>query len=217
MLIYVSGAYNAENDELIQANIEKAGKVAGDLWNLGHAVICPHTNTSQFLVPVNENVGWEDFLKADETMISVCDCLVMVPGWENSKGAIRERDYALYLGMTCWEYPRVPALHPTEIKSPVQVRAFREFCGFMYRLHMDKNADYSPANIMGTGEIGVGVRLWDKVTRLLNLYGYDIKIAEPAKLGTPKVAKNESIDDTLSDIAVYGIIGRLLRQGKWGK
>jgi hypothetical protein len=69
---------------------------------------------------------------------------------------------------------------------------------------------------MGTGEIGLVTRLWDKMARLLNLTGFVVEISE-AEYVKPKTPKNESIDDTLCDMAVYAIIGQLLRKGVWGK
>ena len=108
-------------------------------------------------------------------------------------------------------------LHPTEIKSPNQSKRFKEIVDQMYLVHLDKNADYSPANVLGMGEMGVVVRLWDKMTRLMSLLGFEVNVEfvgyDPNKAKTPK---NESINDTYLDMAVYAIIGRLYREGKWG-
>lgn len=103
-----------------------------------------------------------------------------------------------------------------EIRCPQQCSAFIDLIMGLYRLHLKKNADYSPANILGTGEIGVITRLWDKIARLLYLYGFDIQISH-SRFAAPRAPKNESIDDSLMDAAVYSIIGLLLRQDKWGK
>ena len=46
-------------------------------------------------------------------------------------------------------------LHPTEATSPRQVHEFINVIMRMYRIHLNKNADYSPSNILGTGEIGL--------------------------------------------------------------
>jgi len=106
--------------------------------------------------------------------------------------------------------------HPTEIKCPEQTRAFSDILQKMYQTHLDKNFDYSPANILATGEIGLVTRLWDKVARLMNLTGFRFSVTCDG-FDAPKQPKHESIDDTLMDAAVYSIIGLLLRQGKWGK
>lgn len=105
--------------------------------------------------------------------------------------------------------------HETEIKNPNQSIRFREIIETMYQTHLDKNADYSPANVLGVGEIGLVVRLWDKMTRLMNLLGFEIDVKFVGYNG-PKEAKNESIEDTYLDLSVYSIIALLYREGKWG-
>lgn len=106
--------------------------------------------------------------------------------------------------------------HPTELKRPHQTRAFRETVEEMYRVHLDKNADYSPANILGTGEIGLMTRTWDKIARLMNLMGFKIEISSMTYT-QPQSPKNESIDDSLLDGANYLVIWSLLRKKVWGR
>jgi len=107
-------------------------------------------------------------------------------------------------------------LHPTEVTSPLQVREFMRVIMKMYRTHLEKNADYSPANILGTGEIGLVTRTWDKMARLMNLMGFRITISE-SEFSAPKTPKNESVGDNLLDLAVYTIIWVLYRMGAWGR
>lgn len=64
-----------------------------------------------------------------------------------------------------------------------------------------KQEDYGPDNIMSFGELGVVVRLSDKIARLKNLTLND------------KSPKNESVRDTFMDIAGYAIIGLMLQDG----
>jgi hypothetical protein len=211
MLVYVSGKYSGD----IDANIEIAAQIAAQLWDEGHAVICPHMNTAHF-----ENrclATWENYIAGDLNMISRCDAMVMIPGWEDSKGAVVEKDYAEKLHIPIWYYPDVPELHITEQRSPVQAQAFREIVGRMYRLHLDKNADYSPANIAGPGELGLATRIWDKCTRMMNLLGFKIDVTRSEHVDVSKTPKHEPLEDTYMDLAVYGIIGLLFRQGKWGR
>lgn len=108
------------------------------------------------------------------------------------------------------------AVHVTEQRCPEQCKGFREIIEKFYDVHRSKNADYSPANILGTGELGLATRLWDKCIRYLNLMGFDIR-AELVSYTGPKDAKNESVEDTLMDMGVYAIIGLLLRRGQWGR
>ena len=64
---------------------------------------------------------------------------------------------------------------------------------------ISKQHDYGHDNIMAFREQGLVVRLWDKISRLKNLLW--INNAKP---------KNESIEDTFTDIAGYAIIGLML-------
>ena len=105
-------------------------------------------------------------------------------------------------------------LHETEIRCPEQCAEFRKILGNLYQVHLEKNADYSPYNMLATGEIGVITRLWDKMARLMNLIGFDIATG---KYSGRKDAKNESIEDTYLDLCNYGIIATLMSRGVWGK
>ena len=209
MVVYLAGKYSGD----IDANIAAARKVAIDLWERGYAVICPHLNTAHF--EVDCKATYDDYITGDLHIISRCDVVVMLPGWKDSKGANLEHAHATEMGIPIYEYPNIPDLHPTEVKCPRQSRAFLREIMKMWRTHLDKNADYSPANILATGELGLVTRLWDKTARLLNLYGFRFTV-EKGSYDQPKAPKYESIEDTLRDSAVYSVIGLLLRRDEWG-
>lgn len=84
-------------------------------------------------------------------------------------------------------------------------QAFKEELDKMLITFIQKHKDYGKGNILDTGELGIIFRVNDKVNRLKNLLSKD---QDPA---------NESINDTWMDIAVYGIIALLLRNGKFDK
>lgn len=75
------------------------------------------------------------------------------------------------------------------------------------KLFDDKQQDYGPSNIAASGEIGIAVRLQDKVARMRH-------ILLKALRGDVKV-NNESLADTYKDVANYGLIGWILNKGKW--
>lgn len=60
--------------------------------------------------------------------------------------------------------------HPTELRYPKQTATWKELDKKGYDIHLNKNRDYSPSNILYTGMPGILVRLWDKICRLMNLY-----------------------------------------------
>lgn len=70
-----------------------------------------------------------------------------------------------------------------------------------------KQQDYGSSNISLNGELGVMVRSQDKVSRLRNLLSKEMK--------GDLVVNNEGIEDSWSDLANYGVIGLLIRRGKW--
>lgn len=97
---------------------------------------------------------------------------------------------------------------------PEQFDEYQNILNQMMQLHKSKSEDYSPWNVKGVGEVGVAVRIWDKTARLMNLLGWDIGSGKILKSKSPK---NESIEDTLLDLASYAIIMIVLLRGKWGK
>lgn len=211
MLIYTAGKYSGDTD----ANIAVAREHAKKLWEAGHAVICPHLNTAH--MEKDCLATYEDYIAGDLKMIARCDAIYMLPNWEDSKGAVLEHAWAQEIGLPIYlSQDGVPPLHPTEVKYPVQVKAYINEIMRGYRTHLSKNADYSPANVAGPGEIGIATRIWDKCVRLMNLTGFDIQVTR-SEFRAGKEPSNESIEDTYIDLHVYGVIGKLHRKGLWGK
>ena len=73
----------------------------------------------------------------------------------------------------------------------------------LFSIFCRKQDGYGPNNIADTRELGVAIRLNDKVKRILNLL----------KNGTNP--DEESIRDNLLDIADYAIIALLCLDGNW--
>ena len=106
-IAYVAGPYTADRLLEVELNIMAAGSVAYELWRMGYAVICPHTN-STFSCRKQLNDGIP-YIKGDLEIISRFhggkDCLVMLPGWEESKGARAEREFASNRGLNIFYWP----------------------------------------------------------------------------------------------------------------
>jgi hypothetical protein len=104
-LVYVAGPYSGD----IKKNTAAAREVAQRLWNEGYAVICPHTNTFEFEDSnVDPDIKWADsfkkYLTGDFEIISRCDFVVMLPGWEGSKGSCAEFICAHWLGIDVFHW-----------------------------------------------------------------------------------------------------------------
>jgi hypothetical protein len=238
MLVYLAGLYTKGN---IDENIAHARAIAIEVWESVCWALTPHLNTAHF--EIDCLAGYESYMQGDFRMVTVCDAILMLPGWEQSSGAKRELELAQRLKMPVYYYPDLPKPHPTEVNCPEQARAFLETVMTMYRVHLDKNADYSPANINGAGTVGLSTRILDKVARLMNLAGIAVEANGEysnllalyqrvldllhltgfriryvfGRFHGVKTPRNEPLNDAYMDIAVYGIIGLLRRQGKWGK
>ena len=100
---------------------------------------------------------------------------------------------------------------------PDTCKEFEDIQSEMFELFLRKQADYGPTNVgMGSEVVdtdkkvkrslaGLSVRMNDKVQRLLNLTFNN------------KVPKNESLEDTLIDIANYAVMALIVHRQVWGK
>ena len=104
-----------------------------------------------------------------------------------------------------------------EAQYPETAHEFQRLQDEQYALFCRKQMDYGPSNIaMGTSLntneekrlslIGLIVRINDKVQRLINLV-----------VKNNRKAQNEPTIDAFKDLACYGIIAQIVKNGKWGK
>ena len=87
----------------IKKNVNTAEEIAAELWQMGYSVVCPHKNTEGFVGLVPR----EQFLEGDLELIrrGAFDVLVMMPGWNNSPGAILERQVAIEKNIDVFYWP----------------------------------------------------------------------------------------------------------------
>ena len=97
-----------------------------------------------------------------------------------------------------------------------QERAYKLFCKKQHdygdsniRLGLDLNSSSSERSQNSRlAQLGVCIRLNDKISRLINLYKKDMEESSAVK---------ESIEDTAIDIMNYANMLMVLRANKWGK
>ena len=83
---YIVGPYRAKTVSGIAQNIQTAEKYAIKYWRRGYAVICPHKNTAFFDGECPDEV----WLEGDMEFLRRSDVVIAIPGWEDSKGSVKE-------------------------------------------------------------------------------------------------------------------------------
>jgi len=89
-VVYIAGPFRAANAWMVEQNIRRAENLALEVWRLGAAVICPHTNTRFFDGAADDDV----WLKGDLEILKRCDAVLMTYDWAKSQGATQEKHYA---------------------------------------------------------------------------------------------------------------------------
>jgi len=100
---YVAGPYrDVRGTYYVEQNIRAAEAVAVELWKMGFAVICPHTNTKH-MDGITDNSA-DMFISGDLEIVRRCDVLVTMPNWMRSEGARNEVRAAKYAGVLVFEW-----------------------------------------------------------------------------------------------------------------
>lgn len=101
-LIYVAGRYRAPTFEGIAQNISAARKVGVAMAKMGWYPVIPHCNTAH--MELNTPGHGDDFwLAGTLELMTRCDAVVLVPGWESSEGTKGEVAKARELRLPVFE------------------------------------------------------------------------------------------------------------------
>jgi len=104
--VYVAGSYSADRQIDIQGNVLRALQVAQQLIGLYRVLpIVPHS------MGLHHGTSWDSaMIRCREIIHSLApgrDVVVMLPGWQASRGATEERELALSLGIRVYELAEV--------------------------------------------------------------------------------------------------------------
>jgi hypothetical protein len=83
--------------------------------------------------------------------------------------------------------------------------AFEQVTAELLEMFLKKHKDYGKGNILSVKELGIALRISEKIERIKHLL---TRGEEPA---------NESVDETWIDVGVYAVIAVLLRRGYFEK
>lgn len=89
-------------------------------------------------------------------------------------------------------------------KSPTTLdKAFEQINSELLEMFLSKHRDYGKGNILANGELGIAMRISEKVERLKHL------------LISGQKPSNETIEETWVDVAVYAVIAVLYRRNQF--
>lgn len=86
MKIYISGAISNTDDFM-----ERFAKAEKELTEQGYSVVNPAKVNAQ----LPEDTTYEEYMKMSFCMLTMCDGICMLKGFEKSCGANRELEYAI--------------------------------------------------------------------------------------------------------------------------
>jgi len=121
-MLYVAGPYTAPTAWGIHKNVIRAERESGYLWKYDVPNICPHMNSKNMNGAADESV----FYIGGLLMLEACAGVVVVPGWEHSKGTIAEILHALRLGKPVFTRTTqaIEWAKPLSRKTPEECDAF---------------------------------------------------------------------------------------------
>lgn len=97
-IVYIAGPYTGpthgpESYVEISHNIINARGWAIKVMRLGNCVaLTPHLNSAHMECDFNFPDFW---YAADLELLKRCDAIFLIPGWERSKGSVKEKDFAI--------------------------------------------------------------------------------------------------------------------------
>lgn len=136
---------------------------------------------------------------------------------KDTHGRVEDESKIQYKATMKERQAETPAVAYCEKHYPEMCTEFKRIQAEQYKIFCAKQRNYGPGNIsVGTNLespddiklslTGLWFRINDKVQRLKQL----VVLNQPDEVG-------ESIEDTYTDLSVYGIIALLVSRKKWGK
>ena len=96
LFVYLSGPIVAKHGYSIEENVAAGVRVFLECLKRGIPAFCPHLSGA--FPSACADVTWEAWLNYDLAVIDRCTHVLMLPRWESSSGAVKERAYAEQIG-----------------------------------------------------------------------------------------------------------------------
>jgi len=97
--VYVAGAYSADNVLKVFENMRKGMQLSTEVFLAGYAPFCPWFDYHFALMSGLNDLTVDMFYEYSIAWLKVSDCMLLVPGWENSKGTLKEIEWAKLLNI----------------------------------------------------------------------------------------------------------------------
>ena len=96
----MAGPYRAGNVSTVLDTIREGMRLATKVFLLGYAPFCPWLDFHfQLMLRESETLTVEDYYKYSIAWLRVSDAMLLVPGWESSKGTKAEMEIAAREGI----------------------------------------------------------------------------------------------------------------------
>lgn len=96
LFVYISGPMTAKDGYSIEQNVSAGLRIFLESLQRGIPAYCPHLSGA--FPSAWADVSWETWLEYDLAVIDRCTHVLLMPRWETSAGAVKERAYAESIG-----------------------------------------------------------------------------------------------------------------------
>lgn len=96
VFVYISGPMTAKHGFTVEENVAAGLRAYLECLRRGIPAFCPHLGGA--FPSAWSDVSWDTWLEYDLAVIDRCTHMLLLPRWETSAGAQKEREYALQIG-----------------------------------------------------------------------------------------------------------------------
>lgn len=103
--VYVAGAYSADNVITVLDNMRKGMRLSVEVMLAGFSPFSPWLDYHfQLMLRADERLTVDDYYKYSMRWLEVSDAVLLVDGWESSKGTLKELQRARELNIPVFYY-----------------------------------------------------------------------------------------------------------------